>query len=590
MIDSAGPFEIFVQEGISPGWGSKFFYKIFKPNCKIKDFLTGRILVIAAEDFKVLPVDIPVETMVLLILNQYRRQDFIKFSQGHSCIGLFKLAEVKKAMDFLRKRFSTTIDWQSYDKWSEINLFATKVSKMSSLSDLLFELKKEFKKIKKVNPPIMGIYKNETQVDIFSFQGDKINVTYARMKLDSEGDRSCLATALGRPVAKVLAMPIKGLYPVTFFIEHDLTSGELEYLKRFVSRRLQIIETILDILLVERKLKEASHLWEKTFEGIADPVAIVDKNFNLLRGNTNFKKNLNEEKCFQVFAKTESACENCPIVKRSLTQNQKGEVVVDGRVYEVHSSPIFLYNQENIAGYANHYVDQTETLGLKTKIIQSEKMAAIGHLAGNIAHELNNPLTGIRSTAQILISESEDEEVRSDLIEVEKASARCQSIINNLLEYTRGQQGDLKKVSLQSVVRKTIPLLKTALRGINLNIEFHKEDIFINAHEQLLQQVVFNIVLNSTQAMSGEGRIDIFVDKINENGFIRIQDSGPGIAVELLPKVFDPFFTTKEVGVGTGLGLSMVKKIVESYGGEVTLHSQVGRGTVVSICFSICES
>ncbi|MCB0355853.1 MAG: HAMP domain-containing histidine kinase, partial [Bdellovibrionales bacterium] len=362
-------------------------------------------------------------------------------------------------------------------------------------------------------------------------------------------------------------------------------------LMEYISRRLQVMETILDVLLIERKLNEASQLWEKTFEGITDPVAIVDKDFNLLRGNRAFNNFTNHKKCYESFFAGTQPCEACPILKISSKKSKVTErVIIEDKTFEVHSSAIFLYNANQVAGYANHYIDLTDTLRLKSRIIQSEKMAAMGHLAGNIAHELNNPLTGIRSLTQLLIKEiAKDSQVAQDLIEIEKAAARCQKIITNLLEYTKDQQGLLKPVHLYEVVEKTIPMLKAALRPYNLHIEPLDKNIVVKANEQLLQQVLFNIVLNATQAMSGQGEITIELAQVDSHAQLSVSDTGPGIPSEMREKVFDPFFTTKEKGKGTGLGLSMVKKIVESFSGTVWVDPHVSEGTRITLNFPLCD-
>ena len=485
-----------------------------------------------------------------------------------------------------------------YENVKSINKFTKSVSQVESLSDLLMELKKEFRSIKKINPPILALDKMDEGIDLFFFQGNKVHIASvqdfsevgSRMRKNHNQDRNLLAKILGRPVAKLLAVPIiGGVNPITIFIEHDLTDSEITSLTDYLSRRLQVIETILDVLLIERRLNEASQLWEKTFEGINDPVAIVDKEYNLLRGNKEFRKFENKKKCYEVFFNSVEPCSTCPIAKSAKSQPVvTTNVSIDNTTYEVHSSPIYLYNQDRVAGYANHYIDQTETLSLKSRIIQSEKMAAIGHLAGNIAHELNNPLTGIRSLSQLLLKELDvNTQTAQDLVEVEKAAARCQKIITNLLEYTKGQQEALKEVSLNEVVEKTIPMLKSALRTYNLDINQIDKPVNVKANEQLLQQVLFNLILNATQAMEEKGQIEVRVKKEGEEAILSVKDNGPGIPQDIRDQVFDPFFTTKEKGKGTGLGLSMVKKVVESFAGKVRLESQSPGGTEISLYFPL---
>jgi two-component system NtrC family sensor kinase len=533
---------------------------------------------------------------IFIFCENFNREDIISLSQKFNILGIYELKDLLEKIHEI-KTFNFKREYKyGLDSIAESNKFAQRITKLESLSELLIEIKKEFQFIKKMNPPMLAIKKSFQQVDLMFSQGDKI-ITHnifgslddgSRMRKNSTSDREILAKALSRPIAKVFAIPIKvRSHPITVFLEHDLSDNELDPQIDVISQKLQIIEPILDVLLLERMSNEASQIWEKTFESINDPVAIIDENFNLLRGNKRFKRHMLVEKCYSAFFDTKEVCQYCPIMSKNeeLRGNAFNHLITkNGETYEVHSSPIFLYDKKSVAGYANHYINLTETLNLKSRIIQSEKMAAIGHLAGNIAHELNNPLTGIRSIAQLLISEIHKEcELKSDLQEVEKAAARCQKIILNLLEYTKGQNTGARQMNLNEVVGKTIPLLKMALRPFRVNIEYSDEPIEVKINEQLLQQVIFNLILNSTQAMGQKGSINIRVGKIAEEGYIQVEDDGPGIPHEIQNKIFEPFFTTKEKGKGTGLGLSMVKKVVESYGGRLKLKSELGKGTIMTV-------
>ncbi|MCB0391169.1 MAG: HAMP domain-containing histidine kinase [Bdellovibrionales bacterium] len=525
----------------------------------------------------------------------------IDISQNNYLLGIYSTEELlDKVQKYLHHQLFDKAPIQ-YENVKSINKFTKSVSQVESLTDLLMKLKNEFSSIKKINPPILALNKISEGIDLFFFQGNNVRVASvevnfqksSRMRKNDSKDREILAKTLGRPVAKILAVPVTGgMTPITIYIEHDLRDAELINLTDYLSRRLQVIETILDVLLIERRLNETSQLWEKTFESIKDPVAIVDKDFNLLRGNKSFLKSPQQKKCYEVYFNIEEVCENCPIKLNANKENVlTGTININNKSYEVHSSPIFLYNQERIAGYANHYIDLTETIDLKSRIVQSEKMAAIGHLAGNIAHELNNPLTGIRSLSQLLIHEtSRDTQINQDLQEVEKAAARCQKIITNLLEYTKTQQGDLKKVSLNDVVDKTIPMLKSALRSYNVNIQKSAKPVNVLANEQLLQQVLFNLILNSTQAMDGKGEISVSIEILDNKAMLIVKDTGPGVPQSLQEKVFEPFFTTKEKGKGTGLGLSMVKKVVESFSGKVQINNSQLGGAEITLTFPIYQT
>jgi signal transduction histidine kinase len=245
-------------------------------------------------------------------------------------------------------------------------------------------------------------------------------------------------------------------------------------------------------------------------------------------------------------------------------------------------------------GESSHFViyyrNITEDRILYEKMIQNEKMAALGLLAGNIAHELNNPLTGIRSLAQILRKEPHlKKEYLSDLEEIDKASHRCQNIIQGLKDFSDikeeslAQIKHLEKTSLNDIVTKTLPFLKSALREHQLILDLSNKDVQVVTDSRILQQILFNIVINACQALTKPGKIEIHTEKRGISGILEIKDNGPGISKEIQDKIFDPFFTTKKDGEGTGLGLSFCKNMIEKMGGQISFESQVNKGTVFKL-------
>jgi signal transduction histidine kinase len=238
-------------------------------------------------------------------------------------------------------------------------------------------------------------------------------------------------------------------------------------------------------------------------------------------------------------------------------------------------------------------VDITESQELYLKVVQSEKMGAIGKLAGHIAHELNNPLTGLRSLSQVLIQETTPgEALHSDLIEIEKASLRSQRIIKNLLEFSHSESQPQSLVTVDEIVEKTLPLLKTALRSHRFQLKLQSKEALVEVEPHLLQQVVFNLVNNACQAMKEPGTLSISTQVANGNPRtveLKIGDTGPGIPPDIQDKIFEAFFTTKKEGIGTGLGLSLSKSVIERFGGKIHFDSSPATGTTFFINLPIRE-
>jgi signal transduction histidine kinase len=254
-------------------------------------------------------------------------------------------------------------------------------------------------------------------------------------------------------------------------------------------------------------------------------------------------------------------------------------------IFENLSYPIALNKGEQPTNIVNHYVDVTLSHNLQKQMIQNEKMAAIGHLAGHIAHELNNPLTGIRSLSQVILPQLDKAtNTYKDLLEVEKAAERCQLIIKNLLEFSSGALSR-QHVSLNEIVQRTLPLLKTAMSPFQHQLNLSDENVLVDVEPQLMQQVFFNLVKNACQAMDENGTLSIEtrVSPVDDRAELVVSDTGSGMTPEIKQHIFDFFFTTKSQGQGTGLGLSMSKSIVDQFGGEIDVESKLGEGSRFSV-------
>lgn len=490
--------------------------------------------------------------------------------------------------------------------------FIKDLSVTTSLDELLTILRKELKPFHSLRSFYLGHITSERQPLILFFQGKQVVEKLARspwpassrMRLNELEDRMYLANEFGRPFVKVLAIPLRKRAtgfenepPVTVFFEHAMTDQEVESFLNYISDYLQPISLALDRILLEYSLKYTSLQWESTFDGIKDPIAIVDIDYKVVRANRHFSAKGFETRCHKLFAGSDEVCRGCPMAEALSTgQPKQGQIKRNGRVYDVLSYPIIIDGDQTSTNVINHYVDVTVARQLHGQVVQNEKMAAIGLLAGNIAHELNNPLTGIRSLAQILISEIKDESpLKSDLREVENAAARSQKIIENLLEFSKG--GGLEereqRIPFNEVVERTLPMLKTAMRDHRTEINLTNELTLVKAEPNLLQQVVFNLVNNACQAMEHAGTVSVQTEIVKSGGksqvCLKVSDTGSGIPDDIKDSIFEPFFTTKEEGRGTGLGLSMSQSIIQNFGGEIKVVSEVGKGSTFMVYLPLVE-
>ena len=231
------------------------------------------------------------------------------------------------------------------------------------------------------------------------------------------------------------------------------------------------------------------------------------------------------------------------------------------------------------------------------RLHRADRLAAIGQLAAGVAHEVNNPLTSIRSTMQYLAGSLEDTATQQLVADLIGDVDRIGQTINNLLSLTRTSDFKPEDVDLFALIRQTLRLIENKAREQSVSIEERLESpLNLQADDTQLRQLVLNLILNAIQAMVDGGHITVSAKRelleqvatpTRERAQIRLEiaDNGPGIPADQAKAVFDPFFTTKSEG--TGLGLAICHGIVQRHAGEIELDSTLGQGTTVSILLPV---
>jgi histidine kinase len=245
--------------------------------------------------------------------------------------------------------------------------------------------------------------------------------------------------------------------------------------------------------------------------------------------------------------------------------------------------------------------DITKRLETEQQLIQSSKMTTLGEMASGIAHELNQPLTVIRTASNYLARKRIDpaafseEHVGAMLEEIDANVERATKIINHLREFSRKPEARLENVQLNSVLQSAMDIFsqQLKLRDIEVIWDLDPDLPLIRGEPNQLEQVFINLLLNARDAIEERAEHDTQADKRIELGtwvendrvFARVRDSGRGIPKALMDRIFEPFFTTKEVGKGTGLGLSISYRIVQDCGGVMRVESEEGRFTAFTLEF-----
>ncbi|MHB8876644.1 MAG: ATP-binding protein [Myxococcaceae bacterium] len=343
-----------------------------------------------------------------------------------------------------------------------------------------------------------------------------------------------------------------------------------------------------------RQLSRARHDWELTFDTIPNPGTVVGADYVLRRANLAAARltahpvgSLPGQKCHAALFGSEAPCQGCPIGSPRAGPIAAAEISVShSRIFAVQTSPL----PDGSGAFVCTYNDVTERESIHQRAIQREKMVALGQLAGGIAHEINNPLAGVLALFQLLADEPGRSESDAEALQmIETSVLRCKRIIDSMLKFSRGSKPSREGLDVVECIRDSLLLFEVALKTSSkarlvVEIPEHLPEIMGDA--QQLEQVLMNLLQNGLQALPERaGTLTVKAGPEEDTVFISVSDTGSGIRPEHLPFIFDAAFTTKPAGEGTGFGLAIVRSIVDSHGGKITVDSQPGRGTTFKLNF-----
>ena len=243
---------------------------------------------------------------------------------------------------------------------------------------------------------------------------------------------------------------------------------------------------------------------------------------------------------------------------------------------------------ENAGSYEELLKVNEQLKAASERLLRQERLAAAGQFAAGMAHEIKNPLSAIKTFAQYLPEKYMDPAFREKFFRiVQEEIDRINTIIQELSDFARPAPLQLKSVRLSELLDDTLSLLSNQClkQGIEIRNSSNDNGLVIHADPQQLKQVLLNLLLNGMEAMEGGGRLEVATQLKGDQAVLRVSDTGAGIAPEYLSQVWDPFFTTKERGMG--LGMAIVKGVVERHGGSIHLSSTLGKGTTVEVSFPV---
>ena len=368
---------------------------------------------------------------------------------------------------------------------------------------------------------------------------------------------------------------------------------------------VQILEASRDVTertRLEREAQKSNTFFQNLIQSTVDGIVVVDTKGNVLIFNEGMERltgyTAQEVKHLTSFYPIETAKENMrkmrsdeygPPGKMNPTSmtitTKKGEEIP----VTLSASIITIDGKE--VGSVGVFTDMREILQMRKdleeahlQLVESERIASIGKMAAGVAHEINNPLSGILIYAELLRESLKKEPERSkDVQEIIDQTLRCKNIVSELLEFSRQSVGKITSFGLKELIDKTLNLLvnQAFFQNITVTKEIGPDIPRMVGDFGQLQQVFTNLFINAADAMDGKGKLGINArfESARNQFVIRVSDTGPGIPEGLREKIFEIFFTTKPAGKGTGLGLTITKNIIKLHGGDVRIECPPEGGT-----------
>jgi two-component system NtrC family sensor kinase len=365
---------------------------------------------------------------------------------------------------------------------------------------------------------------------------------------------------------------------------------------------------ISDRKRMEKELKEANDFLINLIESSVDGIIVTDMKGNILIFNRG-AENILGYKAEEVVGKMNIRSIYPPGVAIAVMEKLRspdfggvGKLTTfpmvhrrkDGELIEGDLSASLIYDEDGkeIAS-VGIFKDLRERLRIERELhemqqalLQSEKLAAMGRLTSQIAHELNNPIYGIMNTLELLKTEIPPESKRRKILELSLSETqRLAEMLRNMLSFSKPEEEKRKPIKINELIEGILLVMERQMRESNIKVEtyFNEGIPEVMASTNQMRQVMLNLIKNAKEAMPKGGTLTVRTNREDSKVLIHIQDTGVGIPEELRDKIFEAFFTTKQKVKGVGLGLSVCYGIIKDHGGEIRVESEVDKGTTFTI-------
>jgi two-component system, NtrC family, sensor kinase len=411
----------------------------------------------------------------------------------------------------------------------------------------------------------------------------------------------------GSSTTAMMTVPLKGRRRAlgTLVVEDVRIDpgSELALLDRGDEMGRQLSAAIENVLLLEDVLQSRREL-TNTFNSLADLVVVCNRDGRVVHVNEAFSSRIGRQRQELVDRPLDELVGSGThkLLFQALEQETQGRanaINVELEDPALHGTFLMtvtsLLTDGHLTGavlvardVTSHVQLEAERADLRNKLIQSEKLAALGEFVAGIAHELNNPLQSVLGHIELLRATGAfPKALRRDIQRVYREADRAAKIVRNLLVFAGSRRLVRKRVSISAVLSRVFALRAPARRAANIEVVRQKGDGLprVQGDPLLLQQAFLNIILNAEQAISSGGRIETRNTLLSDPPriVVEVRDTGPGIPAAVLPRIFEPFYTTKEVGKGTGLGLAITYGIIQEHGGQIFAANHPDGGAVFTV-------
>jgi PAS domain S-box-containing protein len=360
---------------------------------------------------------------------------------------------------------------------------------------------------------------------------------------------------------------------------------------------LQLGMVIENARLLDESIR-ARKLWESTFNAIQDGISVHTHNLQIVKANEALSRILDQpldqlvgSACCVAVLGRDAALPDCADRRAADSSCQTTEVIErpDGKMLRVTVNPLSDENGQ-VMGSVHVVSDITDQVILERRIARAEQLALIGELAAGLAHEVKNPLAGIKGALEIVLeSLSEADANRSVLKHVLDEAMRVNRVISDLLDYARPHAASNTRTDLNQLIEHAITMAQMQVANGHVDIEFRRganlPTVIVDPDE--IQKVIINLLLNAIHAVRDRGQVIVRTMFDPHDQFVKlfVTDNGEGIAPEHVDKIFRPFYTTKKKG--TGLGLATSHRIITNYGGTISVESEVGKGSTFIVMLPV---